>query len=259
MIPLLLLAMVSVQNPKMMFDPKDKVATLEDGLLYADVRVGTGEVVTAGSTPIVDYTLHLEDGTKVDSSKDKGRVPFKFTVGRSKVIKGWHLGLIGMREGGVRKLKVPYELGYGETGRPPIIPAKAVLWFTIELRKVTMPAAFTQRERVITSNSGLQFVEITLGKGKAARAGDQVTVHYTLYSPETDVIDTSQSGDGKPLVFVLGARHVVAGFDEAVMGMKVGSERKVRIPPTLGYGESGAGPIGSNQVLWFSIQLIGIK
>jgi FKBP-type peptidyl-prolyl cis-trans isomerase len=99
-----------------------------------DLKVGTGAEATDGKTVEVHYTGTLTDGTKFDSSRDKGQ-PFTFTLGAGQVIKGWDEGVKGMREGGRRKLTVPPSLGYGEQGKGPI-PPNAVLIFDIELLKV---------------------------------------------------------------------------------------------------------------------------
>jgi len=105
------------------------------GLEYLDEKEGTGAKVKAGDTVEVHYTGTFKDGKKFDSSKDRGQ-PFSFKVGDGQVIKGWDEGLMGMKVGGTRKLKIPYQLAYGENGRPPTIPPKSELHFDIELRRI---------------------------------------------------------------------------------------------------------------------------
>jgi FKBP-type peptidyl-prolyl cis-trans isomerase FkpA len=100
-----------------------------------DIKVGTGAEATDGKTVQVHYTGTLTDGSKFDSSRDKGQ-PFEFTLGAGQVIKGWDQGVKGMREGGRRKLTVPPALGYGAAGAGGTIPPNAVLLFDIELLKV---------------------------------------------------------------------------------------------------------------------------
>lgn len=103
----------------------------DEKLVKKDVVIGTGAEVRVGDTVTVHYTGTLENGTKFDSSLDRG-TPFSFTVGRGEVIRGWELGLLGMKVGGKRELVIPAELGYGANANGPI-PANSTLHFTIEL------------------------------------------------------------------------------------------------------------------------------
>jgi FKBP-type peptidyl-prolyl cis-trans isomerase len=105
------------------------------GLQYHDEMEGTGAVVKAGNMVEVHYTGTFKDGKKFDSSRDRDQ-PFTFKVGEGQVIKGWDEGLVGMKVGGKRKLVIPYQLAYGERGRPPVIPPKSELHFDIELLRI---------------------------------------------------------------------------------------------------------------------------
>ena len=101
-------------------------------LQKVDVKVGTGAEAVKGKRVTVHYTGTLTDGSKFDSSVDRGD-PFKFNLGSGQVIKGWDEGVAGMKVGGKRKLTIPYQMAYGEEGRPPKIPPKATLVFDVEL------------------------------------------------------------------------------------------------------------------------------
>jgi FKBP-type peptidyl-prolyl cis-trans isomerase len=118
---------------------KEKVVTTASGLKYIDVKEGTGKVAKKGDTVEVHYTGRLKDGTKFDSSRDRGK-PFSFPLGAGRVIKGWDEGVQGMKEGGQRKLIIPANLAYGErgvvAGGKTIIPPNAELTFDVELLKV---------------------------------------------------------------------------------------------------------------------------
>jgi len=117
-------------------DVKEKQwVTTATGLKYQDEKVGNGATVRAGDQVEVHYTGTFKDGKKFDSSKDRNE-PFTVPVGAGRVIKGWDEGLVGMKVGGGRKLIIPYQLAYGEAGRPPTIPPKSELHFEIECLKI---------------------------------------------------------------------------------------------------------------------------
>ncbi len=99
---------------------------------YQDLVVGTGEEAKQNQLAVVHYTGWLTDGTKFDSSRDRG-TPFSFPLGGGQVIAGWDQGVAGMKVGGRRKLVIPPDLGYGPNGMPPVIPASATLVFDVEL------------------------------------------------------------------------------------------------------------------------------
>jgi peptidylprolyl isomerase len=106
----------------------------ETGLGIIDIETGTGETPEAGQTLAVHYTGWLSDGTKFDSSLDRG-TPFEFALGQGQVIPGWDEGLATMNVGGIRRLILPPELAYGEAGRPGI-PPNAELTFDIQLLEI---------------------------------------------------------------------------------------------------------------------------
>jgi peptidylprolyl isomerase len=102
------------------------------GLKYIDVVEGTGATPQTGQTVVVHYTGTLENGSKFDSSVDRG-VPYEFRLGQGSVIKGWDEGLASMKVGGKRKLIIPPALGYGARGSGQKIPPNSILLFDVEL------------------------------------------------------------------------------------------------------------------------------
>jgi len=109
-------------------------STMTD-LKIEDLIVGTGAEVKSGDTVAINYVGTLEDGTKFDSSYDRGQ-PFETQIGVGAVIKGWDLGVPGMKVGGKRRLSIPSALAYGERGAGGVIPPNANLIFEVELVSV---------------------------------------------------------------------------------------------------------------------------
>jgi len=109
--------------------------TTASGLVIEELVVGSGAAAAAGQKVSVHYTGWLTNGTKFDSSKDRGD-PFVFPLGQGHVIKGWDEGVAGMKVGGKRKLTIPSALGYGARGAGGVIPPNATLVFEVELLSV---------------------------------------------------------------------------------------------------------------------------
>jgi FKBP-type peptidyl-prolyl cis-trans isomerase len=107
----------------------------EQKLKIEDIKKGTGEEVKDKDTIVMHYTGWLENGTKFDSSYDRNE-PFETKIGVGYVIKGWDMGVPGMKVGGKRKLTIPYQLGYGKYGVDPDIPGFATLIFEVELLEI---------------------------------------------------------------------------------------------------------------------------
>jgi len=109
--------------------------TTASGLVFEELVVGSGNTATIGQKVSVHYTGWLTNGSKFDSSKDRGE-PFIFPLGKGHVIKGWDEGVAGMKVGGKRKLTIPPTLGYGARGAGGVIPPNATLVFEVELLDV---------------------------------------------------------------------------------------------------------------------------
>ena len=111
----------------------------------------------------------------------------------------------------------------------------------------------------ITTSSGLVYEDTVVGAGAEAKAGQQVSVHYTGWLTNGSKFDSSKDRND-PFEFSLGMRQVIGGWDEGVQGMKIGGTRKLTIPPELGYGARGAGGvIPPNATLVFEVELLGIR
>ena len=130
-------------------------------------------------------------------------------------------------------------------------------WHIITLA-VFLFAVSCSKEKQTMSN-GLQIEDIKIGEGSEVKKFDIVTVNYTGTLEDGTKFDSSLNPGRTPLRFTVGAGQVIKGWDEGLMGMKVGGKRKLTIPPELGYGSRDNGPIPANSTLIFDIDLLGIE
>ncbi|MDD4933806.1 MAG: FKBP-type peptidyl-prolyl cis-trans isomerase [Methylacidiphilaceae bacterium] len=117
----------------------------------------------------------------------------------------------------------------------------------------------TGEENIVTTPSGLKYVDLVVGRGTPVQPGKRVTVDYVGKLEDGKVFDSSQA-HGKPFTFVMGQRGVIAGWTEGMATMREGGKRKLIIPPQLGYGADGAGDvIPPNAVLLFEIEVLKVE
>lgn len=219
-------------------------------VMAGDGKVGGLEVgplkVEHGDLISVIYSGKLLDGTEFDTTMEKDATPFAFVMGQGAVIRGWDEGLVGMKIGGVRELAVPWTHGYGEGGFEPDIPAKADLYFTVKLLDIVKKG----QEAVFDSK------DVALGKGKPVVMGSNVKFFYTGSFVNGNVFD---SNVGKaPMEAKLGETRLIKGLVACLIGMRKGGERLIRIPPAIGYGESGITGIPGNTTLLFKVKLVDV-
>ena len=112
----------------------------------------------------------------------------------------------------------------------------------------------------VTTPSGLKYTDLTVGNGAEAKSGQTAVVHYTGWLTDGKKFDSSKDR-GQPFSFPLGQGRVIKGWDEGVVGMKVGGRRELLVPPELGYGARGTpgGPIPPNATLKFEVELLDLK
>jgi peptidylprolyl isomerase len=244
---------------------EEDILTTESGLQYVMIEEGSGAAPEPGSIVEVHYNGTLEDGTKFDSSYDRGE-PIKFPLGTGQVIPGWDEGIALLKEGGKCKLIIPPDLAYGEQGAGGVIPPNATLLFDVELVSVApapppppeAPTAVDEADYT-TTDSGLKYYDFEAGSGEAVQSGQQVEVHYTGWLEDGTMFDSSLLR-GQGFVFPVGVGQVIPGWDEGVLTMKVGGKRQLVIPAALAYGESGAGGvIPPNATLSFEVELLGVQ
>lgn len=246
-----------IEKEKSMLNVEQKTAS---GLIYKIIEQGNGKQAAKGDKVTVHYTGTLTNGTKFDSSKDRNQ-PFSFKLGIGQVIKGWEEGIALMREGDKVVLTIPSELGYGDRDMGNI-PPNSTLIFEVELLKVEeapKPYDVTGKD-TLTTASGLKYIIVSKGSPNAEKAvaGSNVNVHYTGYLPDGKVFDSSVER-ADPLKFKLGTGRVIKGWDEGIALMQVGDKFRLIIPPSLAYGEQGAGGvIPPNTTLTFDVELVTI-
>jgi peptidylprolyl isomerase len=128
----------------------------------------------------------------------------------------------------------------------------------VALVVLTAVADEKKDEKVVTTSSGLKYVELKLGDGKEAKEGSVVKVHYTGTLENGKKFDSSVGKD--PFEVTIGKSRVIKGWTEGLQGMKAGGKRKLIIPPDLGYGADGSPPvIPGNAILIFEIEMIEVK
>ena len=230
-----------------------------NGLESWIIEEGKGDSPLPTDLVKVHYTGWLEDGTKFDSSVDRGK-PATFPLNR--VIPGWTEGVGEMCIGEKRKLKIPAEMAYGAQGRPSI-PPNSTLIFDVELIDINPYSKVPPMEElpgdavtgdIQSSDSGLQWYDIVEGEGETpASSSSNVEVHYTGWLTDGTKFDSSVDR-GQTITFPLNG--VIAVWTEGVGSMKVGGKRKLIIPSNLGYGDRNNGPIPGGATLIFDVELI---
>jgi FKBP-type peptidyl-prolyl cis-trans isomerase len=120
------------------------------------------------------------------------------------------------------------------------------------------PSTSPNQINVTTEATGVQTQDTSAGSGAIAAPGDTVTVHYVGTLTDGKVFDSSRDR-GQPFTFVLGAGDVIKGWDQGVVGMKVGGTRRLTIAPDYGYGDRAVGPIPANSTLVFEVELLGVQ
>ncbi len=211
-----------------------------DKLVTTDLIEGTGDEAIAGATVTMQYVGVLgADGTEFDASWNSGN-PFTFSLGASQVIAGWDQGIEGMKVGGRRLLQIPSDLAYGDTARSEVIVADSDLVFVVDLLDVAGAPEPTPPidDSYLGSFSELKIVDLVEGEGCEVQFGDIITVNYVGVEADTDEEFDSSWTRGEPFVVIAGRSQVIDGWNEGLIGMKVGGERILQIPAAMAYDES---------------------
>ncbi len=217
-----------------------------DKVKIEELTPGKGETAVKGDEVWVIYTGKLTNGTVFDSNDKDSGAPFPVEIGKGEVIAGWEQGLVGMKEGGKRRLTIPPGLAYGAQSQEKI-PANSTLVFDVEVLEVLKPE----------DQDLLEITDIKKGTGKAAAVGDRATIEYVARLLNKKEVDTSKA-HGKPVTFKIGGDEVLKSVEEAVKGMQAGGVRSVRIPPRLA-PPPGAAPFPPSSMLIYEIKLLKLQ
>ena len=240
----------------------DELTTTESGLQYIEISEGEGDAAEKGNTVTTQYTIWVQ-GDDEDNyiASSKFGQPVTFSLGAGGIVfPGWDEGALGMKLHGTRQLIVPPELALGEQGSGDI-PPNATLIMEIELLSLYAPPKMTEVDEAefTTTESGLKYYDLVEGDGATPEDGQTVVVHYSGWLEDGTPFDSSLER-GEPFSFALGQGQVIAGWDEGVATMNVGSKRQLVIPADLAYGDSGAGNIiPPGATLVFEVELLDIQ
>jgi peptidylprolyl isomerase len=247
-------------------DPDLKELTA--GVRYRDLKEGVGEPCPPGAKVKMHYTGWLENGVVFDPPEGKAN-PQPTTFDLNGLIQGWQEGIPGMKVGGIRKLVISPQKGYGAQSKGKI-PANSTLIFEVELVEVTPPKNVvtgpgqpmpfdnsnggTEDPGLKDIGDGLKIRDLKEGSGDPVKEGASVVAHYVGWTVDGHVFDSSRKR-GEPTPFSL--RQVVGGWQRGIPGMKPGGVRKLVIPAALGYGARGKGDdIPGGATLIFEVELV---
>jgi len=235
--------------------------TTSTGLQYLEETAGTGNTPKNGDIVTMHFTASLADGTELINTYTDGN-PSTTVFGRGNLLPGWEEGLALMKVGGKAKLVLPPDLAFGVEGNGSIPPNSQIVMVVelIEAKPAPKPTDIAA-EKLSTTASGLKYFDLEIGTGDEVTKTNTVTNNYTIWvkgDPENLYIASSDTN--KPITFVVGKGDVVfPGWEEGVLGMKIGGKRLLVIPPALALGENGGGDIPPNSTLILEVELMDRK
>lgn len=258
-------------------DSSIKYNTTKSGLGIYDETVGTGTAATATSTVTVQYTGWLASGCVFNSTYMPGIGPVQLQL--TQLIDGMKEGISTMKVGGERRIKIPAALAYGSQGVSGHIPPNSTIIFDVKLLGVGASSTASSSGSATstclnasypksapqfgndasiayqTTTSGLGIYDETVGTGTALTASSTVNVLYTGWLSSGCVFDSTYLPGKSAATFPLS--NLIPGMRDGISTMKVGGERRIKIPPTLGYGSQGiSGVIPPNSTLIFDVKVL---
>ena len=231
------------------------------GLQYLEEKAGDGPAPNIGDIISMHYVATLSNGTELFSSY-KMNQPAITAWGKKKLLPGWEEGIGLMKAGGKSKFVIPPDLAFGAKGDNQIPPNSQII-LEVELLSVKpapMPEIIAE-DKYTKKDSGLKYFDIAVGNGAEAKEKNSISSHFTIWVKNENGYDYIVTSEGQdPLDFIVGKKDlVIPGWDEGVLGMKIGGIRQLIIPASLGFGAQGKGDIPPNADLVMEIQLLDVR
>lgn len=237
---------------------EDEFETTSSGVQYIILEEGEGDSLEDGQVMLIEMIGWLDDGTEFANSALQGG-PIPFLVGQSTGLPGLDESIALLTAGTHGRMIIPPELAFGESGGQGIPPNTTLIFDLTVVDIMDGPADAPQdvdEGDYAETENGVKYFDFELGDGTEVEEGQQVSVHYTGWLEDGTMFDSSLI-NGQPLTLALGAGQVIAGWEEGLVGMKVGGQRQLVIPPELAYGADGAGGvIPPNAILIFEIEVV---
>ncbi len=240
---------------------ENTIAT-DSGLKYLVIDSSDGESPKIGDVITMHFIGTLPDGTEFGNSYSQG-TPIEVVWGHEQLLPGWEEGIGLMKTGERVKFEIPPELGFGEQGFG-IVPPNSPIIIDMELLSIERPPASPLEKTIplTTTESALQYYDITLGDGDQAIKHSNVATHYRIWVRGEDNSDRfiASSYSAEPVSFVVGrSENVFSGWDEGVVGMRLGGKRLLIIPPELAFGSESSSGIPANATLIMEIELVRVS
>lgn len=222
-------------------------AMVGDKITLTESAPCKGPVAKSGELVTVSYLLRIK-GQDAVIDKTEGGPPYAFFLGKKSVIAGFDQAVTGMKVGAKRVVEIPPSLGYGNKTKGPI-PGGSTLVFEIELHRIDTKSSLKKVEETF----------LTKGQGALVEKGNEVSLHYVGTYVNGIEFDSSRRPGKGPFTITAGVGQVVQGFDQAVLGKRVGDRFKVVIPYPLAYGEYGNEAIPPLSTLVFDLEIMDVK
>jgi len=247
----------------------DSAASGAKGIKTVDLEPGAGAPAQERGPVKAELSVWQESGELFFSTLQQAQ-PLRFQVGGegrdAAPLEGIDLAVRGMREGGRRLARLPSEVAFGDRGFRDQIPPNATIVVQIDLIEAGAPRVPPKaapwpaggKDKLVTTDSGLRYLDLEPGSGDSPKEGEVVFAEYTGWLDDGKMFDSSYNR-AEPFMFSIGRGMVIKAWDEALASMKPGGKRIIVAPPELAYGGAGKGDIPAEATLTFLIELVRVE